>query len=57
MFTRAKLMLDAVEPATREAARKYGRLIARLKLTDAKGNPLCAAVRPPLVEWTASPAG
>jgi hypothetical protein len=54
---RAKLMLDAIEPATLEAARKYGRLIARLKLTDAKGNPLCAAVRPPLIDWTASPAG
>jgi hypothetical protein len=57
MVMRAKLMLDAVEPATLEAARRYGRLIARLRLTDAEGNPLCAAVRPPLIDWTASPAG
>jgi hypothetical protein len=56
MVMRAKLMLDAVDLATLEAARKYGRLIARLKLTDAEGNPLCAAVRPPLIEWTATPA-
>jgi hypothetical protein len=50
-------MLDAVDPATLEAARKYGRLIARLKLTDDKGNPLRTAIRPPLIEWTASSAG
>ena len=57
MVMRAKLMLDAIDPATLEAARKYGRLIARLKLTDARGNPLSAAVRPPLIDWTASSAG
>jgi ankyrin repeat protein len=57
MMMRAKLMLDAVDPGTLEAARKYGRLIARLKLTDDQGNPLCAAIRPPLIEWTASSAG
>lgn len=43
MVKRAKLMLDAVDPATLQTARKYGRLIARLKLTDASRNPLCAA--------------
>ena len=57
MVMRATLMLDAVDPATLEAARKYGRLIARLKLTDDKGNPLRTAIRPPLIEWTASSAG
>lgn len=56
MFRRAKLMLDAVDPTTLEAARRYGRLIARLTLTDANGHPLCAAVRPPAITWTASPA-
>lgn len=55
MFRRAKLLLDAVEPATLEAACRYGRLIARLRPTDAKGHPLCAAVRPPAITWTASP--
>jgi hypothetical protein len=54
MFRRAKLWLDAVDPDTLQAARKYGRLIARLKLTDAKGHPLCAAVRPPAISWSAN---
>jgi hypothetical protein len=57
MVMRAKLMLHAVDPATLEAARKYGRLIARLKLTDDQGNPRCAAIRPPLIDWAASAAG
>jgi hypothetical protein len=54
MFRRAKLWLDAVNPAVMDAARRSGTLNARLGLTDAKGHPLCAAVRPPLVEWSAS---
>lgn len=53
MFRRAKLMLDAVPAATVEAAVRSGLLVARLGLTDAKGHPLCAAVRPPLVIWSA----
>jgi Family of unknown function (DUF5990) len=56
MFMRAKLMLDAAGPATIEAARRSGHLIARLKLTDPEGNPLCAAIRPPLINWSANPA-
>ncbi|MGV9263040.1 DUF5990 family protein [Kitasatospora sp. NPDC003701] len=57
MFRRAKLMLDAVPPGTVEAAVRGGLLVARLGLTDAKGHPLCAAVRPPLVAWSAGPDG
>ena len=57
MFRRAKLMLDAIDPATLDAARQYGSLIGRLKLTDTRGHPLCAAVRPPLIRWSASPTG
>jgi hypothetical protein len=53
MFRRAKLWLDGADPKTVEAARKSGQLVARLGLTDAKGHPLCASVRPPRVEWTA----
>ncbi|WP_035841522.1 DUF5990 family protein [Kitasatospora azatica] len=53
LFRRAKLMLDAVDPATAAAATRLGQLTGRLRLTDAKGHPLCAAVRPPLVEWSA----
>ncbi|WP_371483816.1 DUF5990 family protein [Kitasatospora sp. NBC_00315] len=56
VFRRAKLMLDAVDPATAEAAVRSGLLVARLRLTDARGGPLCAAVRPPLIEWSAPPS-
>ncbi|WP_009476702.1 DUF5990 family protein [Rhodococcus sp. JVH1] len=45
--------VDAVDPAIADAASAAGRITARLGLTDARGNPLCAAVRPPLVEWSA----
>src|SRR5918998_1360756 len=33
-----------------------GLLVGRLGLTDHNGNPLCAAVRPPLIEWSAGSA-
>jgi hypothetical protein len=53
MFRRAKLWLDVIDPKVMDAARESERLIARLVLTDAKGHPLCAAVRPPRIEWSA----
>lgn len=53
MFRRAKLMLDGVDPATLRAAARSGTLLGRLGLTDVRGGPLCAAVRPPLVTWSA----
>jgi len=57
LFRRAKLWLDAVPPAVIGRAVGQGLLIGRLGLTDRKGNPLCAAVRPPLIEWSALAAG
>jgi hypothetical protein len=57
LFRRAKLMLDAVGQDVLDAAVQSGRLVARLGLTDAKGHPLCAQVRPPLIDWFAAPAG
>jgi len=57
MFRRAKLQLDAIDPATLDAARRHGSLIAHLELTDAKGHPVCASVRPPLIRWSTAPAG
>jgi hypothetical protein len=54
MFRRAKLMLDAVDAKTLRAAQRTGELVARLGLSDACGQPLCAAVRPPQIEWRAS---
>ncbi|MFF3625339.1 DUF5990 family protein [Streptomyces sp. NPDC002467] len=56
MFRRAKLMLDAVDPSVADAAANGGLLVARLGLTDAHGRPLCAAVRPPVVGWSAGAA-
>ncbi|MFE2587186.1 DUF5990 family protein [Streptomyces sp. NPDC059378] len=54
MFRRAKLMLDAIPADTLDAATHSGLLIARLGLTDARGNPLCARVVPPAITWTAA---
>jgi hypothetical protein len=53
MFRRAKLMFDAVDPEVLRAAGRSGRLVARLRLRDGRGQPLCAAVRPPDVQWSA----
>jgi Family of unknown function (DUF5990) len=50
MFRRAKLQLDSLDPEACD-----GRTIeGRLGLTDAKGLPLCASVRPPKITWTVS---
>jgi len=56
LFRRAKLWLDAIPPAVIDSALRLGLLVGRLGLTDAKGNPLCAAVRPPVIEWSAEAA-
>ena len=53
MFRRSKLMLADVPADILEAAAKSGLLVGRLGLTDAKGQPLCASVRPPQIRWTA----
>jgi hypothetical protein len=52
MFRRAKIMLDGVPDDVMAAAQASGVLVGRLGLTDPKGNPTCAAVRPPQVEWS-----
>jgi hypothetical protein len=53
MFRRAKIWLDGCDREVLEAAQQSGTLVARLGLTDAKGHPVCASVRPPRVEWSA----
>ncbi|MFF4363124.1 DUF5990 family protein [Streptomyces sp. NPDC001604] len=53
MFRRAKLMLDAVPTDVLGAAVREGLLVGRLRLSDARGNPLCARVMPPQIAWTA----
>lgn len=56
MFRRAKLRLDAVPAEVLRSAEEQGVLVARVGLTDAKGNPTCASVGPPLIKWSAEPA-
>jgi hypothetical protein len=52
MFRRAKLMLDAVpEDVPREALDQGLRANVSLTMTD--GSPVCAAVRPPAIAWSA----
>jgi hypothetical protein len=51
MFRRAKIMFDGIPTEVMAAAEISGVLVGRLGLTDPKGNPTCAAVRPPLIEW------
>lgn len=53
LFRRAKLWFDGIDPDVLAAALTSGLLVARLGLTDAHGHPLCAAVRPPLIQWSA----
>jgi Family of unknown function (DUF5990) len=52
MFRRSKLMLDGVPDDILGKASVRGTLVGRLGLTDARGQPLCAAVRPPAIEWS-----
>jgi hypothetical protein len=51
MFGRAKLMLDVLTPELL-AGREQGMLTARLPLSMPDGGPVCAAVRPPRIEWS-----
>ncbi|HEX3246080.1 MAG TPA: DUF5990 family protein [Chloroflexota bacterium] len=53
MFRRAKLHLTTVEPGLLQQVIHYsGVLEASLSLTDRRGNPLCASVKPPLLKWS-----
>lgn len=53
LFRRAKLWLDGVAPDVMNEAVSRGLLIGRLGLSDPCGQPLCAGVRPPAIDWTA----
>jgi hypothetical protein len=53
MFRRAKLMFDAVPAELLRSAQAPGhRLVGTVNMTHDDGMPRCAAVRPPLIEWT-----
>ncbi len=52
MFRRAKLMIGDIEPELLAvAARVDGVLVASLSLTDERGCPRCARVKPPVISW------
>jgi len=54
MFRRAKLMVNDIEPELLAgAARIDGTLVASLPLTDERGCPRCARVKPPVIGWRA----
>jgi hypothetical protein len=53
VFRAAKLRLSDLDPSLVERAlRGGGRLVCRLGLTDDRGDPRCASVRPPDVAWS-----
>jgi Family of unknown function (DUF5990)/Domain of unknown function (DUF5655) len=53
LFRGVKMRLVDVDPGLVEAALRPGRrLVARIRLTDAKGNPICARVNPPYLTWS-----
>ena len=56
MFRRAKLHLSCLDgPLVASAAEAGHHLVARLSLTDARGGPRCASLRPPAITWSAAP--
>jgi hypothetical protein len=57
MFRGAKLRLADVPPGLiTEAMRPGHHLVARVRLTDDRGNPVCARLRPSHLTWSAEPA-
>jgi Family of unknown function (DUF5990)/Domain of unknown function (DUF5655) len=55
VFRGAKLRLVDVDPGLIEQAIRPGhKLVARIRLTDARGNPICARVHPPYLIWSAA---
>jgi uncharacterized protein DUF5990/uncharacterized protein DUF5655 len=58
LFRGAKLRLVDVDPELIEQALRPGHaLVARIRLTDAKGNPICARVHPPYLTWSVTADG
>ncbi len=58
LFRGAKLRLVDLDPGLIEQALQSGhKLVARIRLTDARGNPICARVHPPYLTWSAAADG
>jgi hypothetical protein len=57
VFRGAKLRLVDIDPGIIEDAMRPGhRLVARIRLTNDRGLPVCARVHPPALLWSAQPA-
>ncbi len=57
LFRGAKLRLvDVPAGLITDAMRPGHRLVARVRLTDHSGNPVCARLRPSHLTWSAEPA-
>lgn len=53
MFRRAKLHLSTIDDRDLQRAFDTGGVIeARLPLSDCRGGPICASVRPPTLRWS-----
>jgi hypothetical protein len=58
LFRAVKLRLAEVDEELVTAATRPGhRLVARIRLTDGKGQPICARLRPPDIAWSAEADG
>jgi hypothetical protein len=56
-FRGAKLRLIDIPPGLIAEAMSPGhRLVGRVRMTDPKGNPVCARLNPPYLTWSAEPA-
>jgi Family of unknown function (DUF5990) len=57
MFRRAKIHINDVDADVLATAARGGcTLVGRLRLTDARGHPICARVRPADITWRLSPS-
>jgi hypothetical protein len=52
MFRRGKIRLNAIPEPVLEHALSGGTIMVEVQLTDEKGNPACATLRPPAVAWS-----
>lgn len=57
MFRRGKIALDGLDPDLVERAERTGAILGcTVDLTNERGHPTTALMRPPQLDWTLSPA-
>jgi hypothetical protein len=56
LFRRAKIILNAIpSELVEDALDRGGAVVGAVNLTDRKGWPLCARVKPPAIAWRVAP--